>query len=549
MARQSDCDETEVAIRALAAAKRAGARPGDHHTACRESDPGYYLIAKGRHAFEKELGCRVPIRTRLFRLNSNIGVMSYVGMIAIVTAVVMATALLATSHAGFNNWMILLLLAIAGMVPASDVAVAVVNRAITRGVGAMLLPGLEFRQGIPADSRTIIVVPTMLASIPEIRDQVKRLEVHYLSNPDENLVFAILSDWRDSETEHDANDEPLVAEAAAGIAELNARHAGAAGRDPFYLLHRRRLWNAGEGKWIGWERKRGKLHELNRLLRGATDTSFLTTDSRAALPPSGIRYVITLDSDTRLPIGAARRLVGKLAHPLNRPQFDPESGVVIHGHGILQPRVTPSLPVGDEGSLYQRVFSGPDGLDPYALAVSDVYQDLFEEGSYSGKGIYDIDVFETALGRADSGEYRSQPRSSRGHIHARRSRHRYRSGRGISLPLQRRRRASASLGTRRLAVAAMDIRLWPQNARRRDENRHPADGALEAARQSAPFALCSGRSSDFPHRLAATRSGRRDMDVLRRGDDCAAAAHPGHCRNDAPAREHLPAQSLSRAAP
>src|SRR5690348_7542345 len=237
----------------------------------------------------------------------------------------------------------------------------------------------------------------MLASIPEIREQVTRLEVHYLSNPDENFVFAILSDWRDSETEHDANDERLLAEAAAGIAKLNARHAGGTSQHLFYLLHRRRLWNAGERKWIGWERKRGKLHELNRLLRGATDTSFLTTDRRAALPPPGIRYVITLDSDTRLPIGAARRLVGKLAHPLNRPQFDPERGVVIHGHGILQPRVTPSLPVGDEGSLYQRVFSGPDGLDPYALAVSDVYQDLFEEGSYSGKGIYDIDVFETAL--------------------------------------------------------------------------------------------------------------------------------------------------------
>ena len=396
LARQSDCDESEVAIRALAAAKRAGAGLRDPRT-CRECDPGYYLIAKGRRAFEKELGCRIPIRTRLFRLNSNIGVMSYVGMIAMVTALVITTALLATFYAGFNNWMLLLLLAVAGVVPASDVAVAVVNRAITRGVGAMLMPGLEFRQGVPADQRTIVVVPAMLASIPEIHNQVNRLEVHYLSNPDENFVFAILSDWRDSETEHNTNDEPLLAEAAAGIAQLNAHYAGADGRHPFYLLHRRRLWNAGEGKWIGWERKRGKLHELNRLLRGATDTSFLSTDNRAALPPPGIRYVITLDSDTRLPIGAARRLVGKLAHPLNRPIFDPQSGVVIQGHGILQPRVTPSLPVGDEGSLYQRVFSGPDGLDPYALAVSDVYQDLFEEGSYSGKGIYDIDAFEKAL--------------------------------------------------------------------------------------------------------------------------------------------------------
>ncbi len=253
LARQSDCDEIEVAIRALAAAKRAGAGLGDHRTACRECDPGYYLIANGRRTFEKELGCRIPIRTRLFRLNSNIGVMSYVGMIALVTAIVMGTALLATSHAGFHNWIPLLLLAIAGMVPASDVAVAVVNRAITRGVGARLMPGLEFRQGVPADRRTIIVVPAMLASIPEIRNQVERLEVHYLSNPDENLVFAILSDWRDSETEHDANDEPLLAEAAAGIAKLNARHADADGAAPILSsssaapLERRR----GKMDWLG----------------------------------------------------------------------------------------------------------------------------------------------------------------------------------------------------------------------------------------------------------------------------------------------------------
>lgn len=397
LARQSNRDEPDVAIRALAAATRAAAALGEKdRAACRVCDPGYHLIAEGRRDFEKELGCRVPSRTRLFRLQSDAGVMSYVGMIAIVTAIVLATALLGTSRAGFGGWTVFLL-AITGLIPASDVAVAIVNRTITRRVGATLLPGLELGQGIPADLRTIVVVPTMLASVPEIRRQVERLEVHHLSNPDLNLVFALLSDWRDSEAEHGVNDQMLLAEAAAGIARLNERYAIADGRQRFFLLHRRRLWNAGEGKWIGWERKRGKLHELNRLLRGATDTTFVSIDGGVPSLPAGIRYVITLDSDTRLPIGAARRLVGKIAHPLNRPHFDPRSGLVVHGHGILQPRVTPSLPIGDEGSLYQRVFSGPDGLDPYALTVSDVYQDLFEEGSYSGKGIYELDVFESAL--------------------------------------------------------------------------------------------------------------------------------------------------------
>ncbi len=397
LSRRSDASETEVAARAIAAAADAGAATSEKDRALRpECDPGYHLIAKGRRALEKELGCRIPLGTRLFRLSSELGVISYVGMIALVTAIVLVPALFLVARFGAAGWM-LLALAVAGWVPASDVAISFVNRAITRRIGAKILPGLELREGIPADLGTAIAVPTMLTSIPEIRKQVERLEVHHLSNPDANFSYALLSDWRDSTSEHDASDDALLAEAAAGVARLNERYVAAPGRRRFFLLHRRRLWNEGERKWIGWERKRGKLHEFNRLLRGAADTTFVAVDGRAPSLPTGIRYVITLDADTRLPIGAARRLVGKMAHVLNRPCFDPRSGLVVRGHGILQPRVTPSLPVGDEGSLYQRVFSGPDGLDLYALAVSDVYQDLFEEGSYSGKGIYDVDIFESVL--------------------------------------------------------------------------------------------------------------------------------------------------------
>ena len=177
----------------------------------------------------------------------------------------------------------------------------------------------------------------------------------------------------------------LILASRRGIEQLNRLYGPAADGDRFLLLHRRRIWNEGEGKWIGWERKRGKLHELNRLLRGATDTTFLPIGNHDPVMPGGVRYVITLDADTRLPRGAARRLVGKMAHPLNRPTLDPCSHQVIEGYAVLQPRVTPSLPIGREGSLFQRVFSSANGIDPYAAAVSDVYQDLFGEGSYSGK--------------------------------------------------------------------------------------------------------------------------------------------------------------------
>ncbi len=397
LARESDREEIDITERAIAAARRATEQNSERDSSeRREFDPGYYLIAKGRRGLEKELGCRVPFGTRLFQLNSDLGVSSYVGMIAVVTAIVLAIVMTIVFDVGISGWL-LLLLAIVGLVPASDVGIAVVNRTITRRVGGTVLPGLELRGGLTQDLRAIVVVPVLLTGSAAIEKQIERLEDHHLSNPDDNFIFALLSDWQDCDTQHNTTDESLLGSASAGIARLNARYGPVANSPRFFLLHRRRIWNEGEGMWIGWERKRGKLHELNRLLRDATDTTFLPIDGQLPSLPPGIRYVVTLDADTRLTIGAAKRLVGKMAHPLNQPYFDPHAGVVVRGHGMLQPRVTPSLPIGSEGSLYQRVFSGSNGLDPYAFAVSDVYQDLFEEGSFCGKGIYDVDSVEAAL--------------------------------------------------------------------------------------------------------------------------------------------------------
>ena len=248
---------------------------------------------------------------------------------------------------------------------------------------------------MPPQLRTLVAIPTLLTTRAAVDEQIERLEVHYLANPGGAVHFALLSDWTDADAETDPGDADLLAAATAGIARLNSRYPTADGADRFLLLHRRRVWNEAQGRWMGWERKRGKLHELNRLLRGATDTTFL--DSGTASSPADIRYVVTLDSDTRLPRDAIQRLVGKMAHPLNRPRLDAAENRVVEGYGVLQPRVTPSLPVGAEGSLFQRIFSSSSGIDPYSSAVSDVYQDLFGEGSYSGKGIYDIDAFEAAL--------------------------------------------------------------------------------------------------------------------------------------------------------
>src|SRR5438132_2129896 len=320
---------------------------------------------------------------------------SYLGSIGIVTAFLLCLPIMFTHALGVSPFILIALAALAAL-PASDAATALVNRAVVEMFPPRALPRLELADGVPPELKTLVVVPTLLTSRAQIAEQIAHLGVHYLANDDGALRFALLSDWTDCAQEHAADDEALLTAARAGIAELNRRHGAATGdgEPRFYLFHRRRLWSESEGRWMGWERKRGKLHELNRLLRGATDTSFMIESLDV---PSSIRFVITLDADTQLPRGAASRLVGTLAHPLNRPRLEPREGRVVEGYGILQPRIAPTLPTEREGSLFRRVFSGPAGVDPYAAAVSDVYQDLFAEGSYTGKGIYDIDAFERAL--------------------------------------------------------------------------------------------------------------------------------------------------------
>ena len=397
LARGSALDEIQIARAAVEAAV-TGAR-----ASAREGESGYYLIAAGRSAFEARIGYRAPLTQRPHRFVKRLGAGAYIGAVAVVALSILGFALHLIGAEADRAWRFALL-ALAGLVPAMDAAVALVNRAVARGVHTAILPGLALREGIPADLRTLVVVPTLLTTTAAIETQIARLEVHYLASPHEELRFALLTDWRDATEERVPSDDRLLRSAILGIDRLNTQHPAAAGDERFILLHRRRVWSEVERRWMGWERKRGKLHELNRLLRGATDTTFLNIDGRRPTVPPDVRFVITLDADSRLPRETARRLIGKLAHPLNRPRFDAAAGRVVEGYAVLQPRISPSLPCGDEGSLFQRIVSSAAGIDPYAAAVSDVYQDLFGEGSYTGKGIYDVDAFEAALrGRVADG--------------------------------------------------------------------------------------------------------------------------------------------------
>jgi cyclic beta-1,2-glucan synthetase len=362
-----------------------------------EEDPGYSLVSRGRKDFERRLGFRSPWRLRLLRVCRAHAMAGYLGAIAALSALQLCGLVLIARSAGAGPWS-LCLLVILGLLPASEIAVSLVHRGVAALLSPRRLPKLELAQGVPPELRTLVAVPSLLTSLADLEEQLERLEVHYLANPEGHLHFALLTDWADAASERMPGDEELIAALAAGIERLNARYEGPPGGGArFLLLHRRRLWNEQEHRWIGWERKRGKLHELNRLLRGATDTSFIPIDGPTPPVPQGVRYVITLDADTRLPKGTAYRLVGAMAHPLNQPRFDAGQQRVVEGYAIMQPRITPSLPTGPASTTYQRIVSGPGGVDPYAAAVSDVYQDLFDEGSYTGKGIYDVDALETAL--------------------------------------------------------------------------------------------------------------------------------------------------------
>ena len=359
-------------------------------------DIGFVLTTgRGRERLERIVGFRLTPLEWLLRVYRAGALPGYLGTVTLVAWIVVAVGVIwATPQAATLERVILALLS---LIPASDLALALVNNFVTATFPPRLLAKLELKDGVPSEWRTVVAVPTLFTTPALALEELERLEVRYLANATGDLRFALLGDFADAALEVMPGDEVVLAALLGGLRALNERYgAVAGGGERFYVFYRRRQWSASEGVWMGWERKRGKLHEFNRLLRGATDTSFSGLTGAALEVPASVQFVITLDADTRLPRGAACRLVSAMAHPLNRPQVD-ASGRVTAGYAVLQPRITLSLPNEREDTVFQSVYSSHAGMDPYASAVSDVYQDLFGEGSYAGKGIYDVDAFETAL--------------------------------------------------------------------------------------------------------------------------------------------------------
>jgi cellobiose phosphorylase len=388
IAKQTRIPEETVARSAIDLAETARLDPAADP---RGGHVGYYLVGGGLPELEQTTGYWPSPGESLHRWAIRHPNIVFVGGILGSTVVALATLLWLAGSAGRSTLPLALLF---GFLPAMDIGVRFVNQLVTALLPPRTLPKLDLgEQGVPAEFRTAVVIPTLFDNVETVHRTLENLEAQFLANRESQLHFAVLGDFTDSTTEHRETDSAIIAAAVAGVRALNVRYGeGVAGQ--FYLFHRPRRWNPQQGVWMGWERKRGKLAEFNRFLRGHGREAFSVIEGNVE-PLREVRYVITLDADTVLPPEAAPLLIGALAHPLNRAAYDPSLGRVVRGYGILQPRVGVALPSANR-SWFAAIHSGHPGVDPYTTAVSDVYQDLYGEGSYTGKGIYEVDAFERA---------------------------------------------------------------------------------------------------------------------------------------------------------
>ncbi|MHB1157633.1 MAG: GH36-type glycosyl hydrolase domain-containing protein [Phycisphaerales bacterium] len=385
------CDHTEqrIAEHAIMLARQAREINADDP---RLSHVGYYLIGDGRVRLENHIGYHPTWGERFRRSCKRHPAPLYTGSIALLSLLLAAPIICWAVAAGTPAWM--LIVVAAPLLPlVTQCAVSLANRLATTVIPPRILPRMDYFDAVPDERRTVVAVPTLLTSREQARELADALEVRYLGNRDPAFSFALLTDFPDAPAETQPGDDALLAEALDAVRRLNDKYARAG--SPFFLLHRPRRWNKAEGVWMGRERKRGKVTDFNRLLARDDRTPFSVIEGNPARLRD-TRYVIVLDSDTQLPPQSAWKLVGTLAHPLNEAHIDADRRIVDRGYGLLQPRVSHSL-TGTSRSRYARLFSGDTGIDPYTRAVSNLYQDLFNEASFIGKGIFDVRAFDACL--------------------------------------------------------------------------------------------------------------------------------------------------------
>lgn len=354
---------------------------------------GYYIIDKGFECLKNKIKDSGKNYKCSYRNNIVLTIGEYIWSIIAVTVIASAfISYMDIYNPTYNNVWKYIITFILLAVPISEIFISLFNYSINKLVEPKFIPKLEFKSGIPDKYTTMVVIPTILNNVNELKNIIEEIEVYYLANQEKNLYFAILSDFKDSINQHEQDDKLIVDTAIDMIKKLNMRYCGN-NDDKFYFFSRYRRYNECEKKWIGWERKRGKIMEFSYLMRGSDSTSYdvMSGDIKKL---NKVKYIITLDADTKLPKDTAKVLIGAMAHVLNRPYLI--NGKVIRGHGLMQPRISVGT-LSANKTIYSNIFSGETGIDLYTNAISNVYEDLFDEGIFTGKGIYDIDTFITVL--------------------------------------------------------------------------------------------------------------------------------------------------------
>ncbi|QXM05338.1 GH36-type glycosyl hydrolase domain-containing protein [Crassaminicella indica] len=376
--------EIKVARKALEYAKNTT----DHHGKDKEKHVGYYIADEGRKKLLQALNCK---NTNIYFHDYPLSV--YLAPIIFITgciSLILASYAYSVSH----NIFLSILAGIISLIPASDLAVNCINWIVTYKFEPAFLPKLEYKEGITEDAATIVVIPTLIPNEKILEELLEKLEVYYLGNKDKNIYFAIAGDFKDGEREKEPQDEMIINKALQGVKALNDKYSE--DKEIFFYFHRYRQFCEKQKKWMGWERKRGALVELNELLTESKSTSYSIISGDLSHIIGKIKYVITIDADTILPMDSAKKLIGTIAHPLNRGILNKEKGIVEEGYGLIQPRISVDVESASK-STFTRVFAGQGGIDPYTTASSDVYQDLFGEGIFTGKGIYDLSLFHETL--------------------------------------------------------------------------------------------------------------------------------------------------------
>ncbi|HUM46263.1 MAG TPA: cyclic beta 1-2 glucan synthetase, partial [Chitinophagales bacterium] len=389
ISKYSNFSEQQVASTVVKLAKQNAANnssPGAAHL-------GYFLVGKGVAETEKLAGLKWPLKELFRKFLASHPLSLFINSTLLITFLLSGVLVLKAYEEGYSvQWLIAI--AIVALISTSHLAVTFINWLVTLLIHPHFLPRMDYSTGIPAESETLVVVPTLLNSIADLEGLLETMEVRFLANRDAHLHFALLTDFSDAAMETLPADALLLDTARQRVEALNRKYLREK-NDTFFLFHRPRRWNAAEKLWMGYERKRGKLSDLNHLLLSGTKDAFSLIVGEEEIF-SRVKYVITLDTDTQLPRDAAWKIISTVAHPLNHAKYDVQKGRVTAGYGILQPRLATSLPRAGS-SWYAKMHGNEPGIDPYTRAVSDVYQDLLQEGSFIGKGIYEVGAFEEAL--------------------------------------------------------------------------------------------------------------------------------------------------------